>query len=178
MAIQIVFETHSTSVDNERGIASGWSDPPLSPLGRRQAEALGTRRRRDGIQAVFASDLRRAAETAQIAFGTTGLPIFHDWRLRECNYGDLNGGATSVLHGGRAEYLAAPHPNGESWRQAVTRIERFLVDLPRWWAGGRVLVVGHIATRWGFEHWLNGVALEDLCATEFVWQPGWEYRLP
>lgn len=41
MTLEIVFETHSTSVDNERRIASGWLDPELSETGRQQAQRLG-----------------------------------------------------------------------------------------------------------------------------------------
>lgn len=40
-----------------------------------------------------------------------------------------------------------------------------------------VLVIGHVATRWGLDHLINGVPLEDLAARDFAWQQGWEYRL-
>ena len=53
MGIQIVFETHSISEDNEHGIATGWHDGQLSERGRILAGELGVRRRHDGIQAVF-----------------------------------------------------------------------------------------------------------------------------
>jgi broad specificity phosphatase PhoE len=82
----IVFETHSITEDNERGIATGWHPGRLSDAGRVLARELGDRRRRDGIELVFSSDLRRAVETAEIAFGATSIPILHDWRLRGCNY--------------------------------------------------------------------------------------------
>lgn len=41
-----------------------------------------------------------------------------------------------------------------------------------------MLVIGHVATRWGFDHLLDGVALEDLIAANFGWREGWEYRVP
>jgi 2,3-bisphosphoglycerate-dependent phosphoglycerate mutase len=90
LSIKIVFETHSISNDNERGIATGWFDGRLSEDGLRLAEELGVRRRHDNVAAVFTSDLRRAVETVEIAFAGSGLPIHGDWRLRECNYGRLN----------------------------------------------------------------------------------------
>jgi broad specificity phosphatase PhoE len=65
MSIEIVFETHSLSEDNERGIATGWLPWPPA-RGRDNAAEMGRRRRDDGIGAVFTSDLRRAAETAEI----------------------------------------------------------------------------------------------------------------
>ena len=175
MGTTIVFETHATSEDNEAGVAAGWHHGRLSALGREQAAALGRRRRADGIDAVFASDLRRAVETAEVAFGDTGVPILLDWRLRECDYGALNGAPRGVVHGDRARYLDAAYPGGESWRAAVARVGRFLDDLPQWWSGARVLVIGHIATRWAFEHRLNGVALEDLAPEGAAWRPGWVY---
>ncbi|MCU0694002.1 MAG: histidine phosphatase family protein [Polyangiaceae bacterium] len=175
--IQIVFETHATSEDNEAGIASGWHASRLSDLGRAQARELGERRRLDSIQAVFTSDLCRAIETAEIAFGATPMPLFIDWRLRECDYGDLNGAPRNAVHRSRRDHLDTPHPGGESWRQAVARVGRFLGDLPLHWEGARVLIIGHIATRWAFEHYLNGVSLVALAEETFVWQEGWEYRL-
>ena len=47
MAIELVFETHSTTVDNEEGRATGWQPGRLSEQGRAQARQLGQRRRRD-----------------------------------------------------------------------------------------------------------------------------------
>jgi broad specificity phosphatase PhoE len=179
VAIQLVYETHSISEDNDRGIATGWLPGRLSPRGIEGARALGQRRADDGIDAVFSSDLRRAAETAAVAFETTTIPILHDWRLRECDYGEWNGRPADEVHGGhRRAYLDRPYPSGESWRQAVARVERFLDDLPMRWAGCRVVVIGHAATWLALEHLLNGVALEDVVDAPFTWQEGWEYEVP
>lgn len=78
MGIEVVFETHSTSEDNERSVASGWAHSRLSESGREQARRLGERRRNDGLAAVFVSDLRRAVETAEIAFADIDLPVLLD----------------------------------------------------------------------------------------------------
>ena len=66
-SIAIVFETHSTTTDNERWIATGWLDGRLSLAGKRQAKELAERRAAEEIAAVFTSDLGRAVETAQLA---------------------------------------------------------------------------------------------------------------
>jgi broad specificity phosphatase PhoE len=175
MGIQIVFETHSVSEDNEHGIATGWRHGRLSDKGRLIAKELGERRRNDKIQAIFTSDLWRAVETVEIAFGDTAIPIFHDWRLRECDYGEQNGMPRAELHRTRRAHLKDPYPAGESWRQAAQRVKRFLDDLYLRWEGSRVLVIGHVAPQWAFEHYLNGVPLEDLIEAEFNWRKGWEY---
>lgn len=177
MTIQVVFETHSTTLDNEQGRATGWLPGQLSPQGREQARLLGRRRADDGIAAVFSSGLARAVQTATEAFGRSAIPVLHDWRLRECDYGQQNGMAVAELHARRREHLDRPYPGGESWRQASARVGRFLSDLPLRWQGQRVLVIGHVATRWGLDHFLGGVPLEDLVGEDFAWREGWEYRL-
>jgi broad specificity phosphatase PhoE len=175
--IEVVFETHSTSEDNERGRASGWAHSRLSAIGREQAGRLGDRRRSDHLAMVFSSDLRRAVETAKIALGDSGVPILLDWRLRECDYGDETQAPVSRHHATRCDYLYDPYPNGESWEQAVHRVGRFLEDLSYRWDGTRVLIIGHVATRWALDHLLNGRTLEDLCRADFAWQEGWEYEI-
>jgi 2,3-bisphosphoglycerate-dependent phosphoglycerate mutase len=177
VAIELVFETHSITVDNEQGRATGWRPGQLSDQGRDQARRLGERRRDDGIAAVFSSDLARAVQTASIAFDGSAIPVLLDWRLRECDYGERNGMPAADLHVGRREHLDRPYPGGESWRQAVARVGRFLEDLPLRWDGQRLVIIGHVATRWGLDHYIGGAALEDLIDQGFAWQEGWEYRL-
>lgn len=46
-----------------------------------------------------------------------------------------------------------------------------------WCTSKRVLVIGHVATRYGLDHYLGGVALEELVDADFNWRAGWEYTL-
>jgi broad specificity phosphatase PhoE len=78
--VELVFETHALTTDNERGIATGWLGGSLSARGRGLAAELGTRRRNDRIDEVLCSDLARAVETSEIAFGGTPLRVTLDWR--------------------------------------------------------------------------------------------------
>ncbi|MGI8418478.1 MAG: histidine phosphatase family protein [Nakamurella sp.] len=177
MSTSIVFETHSITEDNERGVATGWLPGRLSDVGRELAGELGVRRRDDGLAAVFTSDLRRAVDTTSLAFPSAELPVLADWRLRECDFGLLNGATREDVHGARGRWLDSPYPGGESWRQAVQRVSGFLHDVGTRWDGARILVVGHVATRWALDHQLGGVPLEELVDEDFSWQPGWEYQL-
>ena len=175
MSVEVVFETHSTSEDNENGIATGWLPGRLSATGREHARELGERRRDDGLSVVFTSDLGRAVETAKIAFGGSSLPIVADGRLRECNYGELNG--TPEPLNDRAAHIDFPYPGGESWRQAAQRVAGFFEELRRERNGERVLVIGHSATWLGLEVVGHDRELEHLVGAPLTWQPGWEYLL-
>ena len=175
--IELVFETHATSTDNERGVATGWLEGALSVRGREQARELGARRRNDRIDAVFTSDLGRAVETAEIAFADSGIPIYRDARLRECNYGALNGLPADLVTAERAKHVDAPFTDGESYADTVERMRSFLYDLAHAWDGHRVLLIGHSATRWALDHLLRGVPLAELVEAPFDWQEGWEYVL-
>ena len=174
--VEIVFETHAPSEDNERGIASGWLDPDLSVRGRKLAEQLGLRRRDTGIAAAFTSDLRRAVATATIALTDSNIPLHVDPRLRECNYGRLNGARVDDLSP-RSRYVDTRFPGGESYRDVVARVGEFVRELVPF-EGRRILIVGHSATRWALEHLLNGVPLERLVDARDPWQEGWIYRTP
>jgi broad specificity phosphatase PhoE len=174
MPVEILFETHSISEDNERGVATGWLPGRLSERGRNLARELGARRRDDGLVAVFTSDLARAVETAAIAFEGSQLPIRADSRLRECDYGDLNGAPVERL-APRSRFIATPFPAGESYRQVADRVRSFVGDLVPF-DGRRILVIGHSATRWALDHLLAGRALEELVDAPFDWRPGWRYR--
>jgi len=179
MVIELVYETHSTTIDNETGIATGWLEGTLSERGRIQAAELGERRRDDGLAAAFTSDLGRAIETAEIAFAGSELPIHHDSRLRECNYGELNGAPVAEIdEAGRLRRIDEPFPGGESYRQVVERTRSFLNDLFPERDGSRILLIAHSANRWALQHLLLGAPLEQVVGAPFEWQEGWEYALP
>jgi broad specificity phosphatase PhoE len=175
--VEIVYETHSTTTDNENGIATGWLGGRLSVEGRRQAAELGERRRNDGIAAAFVSDLARAQETAEIALGGSGMPLFQDARLRECDYGELNGMPVARLATERGRHIEEPWPGGESYRQVVDRTREFLRDLAGSWQGRRVLLISHSANRWALQHLLAGADLGDLVDAPFNWRDGWLFEV-
>src|SRR5258708_23721880 len=87
MPVSVVFETHSITVDNERGVATGWLPGELSERGRDLSRELGRRRADDGIAAVLCSDLARAVQTARIAFADSPVPVLLEGRLREGCFG-------------------------------------------------------------------------------------------
>jgi broad specificity phosphatase PhoE len=176
LGIALVYETHSTTIDNERGVATGWLPGELSDLGRRQARDLGRRRRDDGIDLVLTSDLARAVQTAAIAFDGTSTPVMADSRLRECDYGLLTGKDTSHIRSA-ISFLDERFPRGESYRDVAARTADLLSDLAGRTDVHRVLIVAHSAQRWVLRALLGGEDLPDVLTGPDHWRPGWEYRL-
>jgi len=175
-SVEIVFETHGTTVDNEAGVASGWNDAKLSKRGIREARELGARRADEHFDTVFCSDLSRSYATAEIAFGDR-VPIIRDERLRECDYGKLNGQPGAVVKPQNVEHITKPFPGGESYLQTTARMKRFLDELLHSYNHRRVMVIGHRATQYALEHLTRNVPLEEAVAAAWEWQPGWTYRL-
>lgn len=172
----IIFEAHGTTFDNEAHLSSGWNDVALSPLGEQQSIEMGERYKDDHFDAVFVSDLQRAIRSAEIGFGKK-WPIIVDSRLRECNYGDFTQHTSEEVDAQKIQRISAPFPNGESYIDTTVRMKSFLDDLKRDYEGKRVMIIGHRATQYGIENYINGVSLEKLVSTKFKWQPGWEYKV-
>ncbi|MGW6201431.1 histidine phosphatase family protein [Kribbella sp. NPDC055110] len=171
--MKLIYETHATTIDNEQGVATGWLPGELSAAGREQARELGDRRR--GVDVVFSSDLRRAVQTVELS-GLT-VPHFQDWRLRECNYGELNGAPRDAL-APRVERVHTPFPGGQSYADVAELTRSFLADLKRWYDAATVLVVAHSANRWALDHLVgSGAPLAELIEEPFDWRPGWVYGL-
>jgi broad specificity phosphatase PhoE/GNAT superfamily N-acetyltransferase len=177
MVVQIVYETHATTVDNENGVATGWLPGELSATGRDNARDLGRRRRDDGIDLVVTSDLARAVHTVEIAFAGSDVPVSTDPRLREVDYGELNGAPVEVVHPQRRARVDTPFPGGQSYRAVTTGVRRLLDELMRDRDGQRVLLVGHAATRFALDHLLTGRPLETVVVAPFAWREGWTYDL-
>jgi probable phosphoglycerate mutase len=72
--------------------ASDSADPPLSELGRRQAGALADRVGGRRFDAIYASHLARAVETASALASERGQPVVEDEDLREVELGEWSNG--------------------------------------------------------------------------------------
>jgi alpha-ribazole phosphatase/probable phosphoglycerate mutase len=175
--MRLIYETHSSSTDNEIGVASGHNDPDLSATGERQAAELAERRTGEEIAAVYCSDLLRARRTAQIAFGDRRVPIITDARLRECDFGNMNGDAAEQVRAVSARHVTEPFPGGESYTDVVRRVRLFLQDASGQHGSATVLVIAHRAPHHALEHLLNDRDLAAVVNGDWQWQPGWVYEL-
>lgn len=96
---------------------------PLSARGEVQASRLARRLASEGIVHILASDLARAARTAEHLQRETGAPLSFEPLLHERNFGDLRGTPYSEL---TVDPFAPGYtpPNGESWEVFHARVDR------------------------------------------------------
>lgn len=139
---RLLLVRHGESEWNALGKWQGWSDPPLSSLGRLQAKvaagAVGS------VGAVVASDLRRASETAEIVAGELGVgPVVVDAALRERAAGPWEGHTRAEIEDRWPGWLASgERPEGyESDEHVLDRVLPALAALEA--VGESVLAVTH-----------------------------------
>lgn len=177
MAITITYFVHGTTTDNERGLSTGWAPGELSELGKKQAKELGRIVGDKKFDAVFCSDLKRAVDSAELAFGGK-YAIIQDKRLRECDYGDLT---QTPDKEDEDEYIDKPFPHGESYKDVERRIAKFLAFLKDSYKGKRVAIVAHQAPQLAFDVLVKGKTWKQAIAQDWrktkSWQPGWDYIL-
>ena len=142
---------HGETEWNALGRYQGYLNSDLTERGIRQAEALATGLEGRGIGAIYSSDLKRAAATAQHAANILGLEVEIDSRLRERNLG--------ILQGNTRKEFAATHPEvfdkyrnggpdyavpgGESERQFYDRVVGATQDILTRHCGATILIVCH-----------------------------------
>jgi len=177
--LTLFYSPHSTSVDNEAGRASGHADVPLSQLGRQQARELGQHYAAEALDAVFCSDLQRAATTAEIAFSGRVLPLVLDARLRECDYGDMTQYPVARIDEEFPQRIREPFPHGQSVLMVVQGVGTFLRDVLSEYTGKTIVVIGHRATRYALEYWCGDMSLEEIVHAHWEWRdiPIWRYEL-
>jgi broad specificity phosphatase PhoE len=126
---------HGETDWNAEGRLQGHTDRPLNDFGRRQAAALAERLADDGVDAVYASDLARARETAEILADRLGLPVVTDPDLRERNWGNWEGLTGSERD--RVEYA------GEEREAHGERVIRAVRRIAEQHPGERIVIVTH-----------------------------------
>jgi broad specificity phosphatase PhoE len=169
---------HGESTWNTLGLAQGRGDrAELTSRGQRQAAEAAMRFGGHHVRALYASDLRRALQTAASFSGVLRLPVFADSRLRERSLGVLEGTpavaidpALTGLADGRVTDPDARPAGGESVRDLYQRAAGFAEELAAARdeddQAGDVVVVAHGGTLRVLEAYLTGVPVEQM-----AWPP-------
>ncbi len=153
-------------------------DIPLSPLGEKQAQALGRWLKAQAHDqqptVIFSSSYLRAQQTAQHllqAAEMTSLEIITDERLREREFGTIDRltkkgitakfplEAESYAHLGKFYYRP---PGGESWCDVILRLRNFHESLIQTHPGHRVMIICHAVVVLCYRYLLEKMTEADI----------------
>ncbi len=152
---ELLLVRHGASADAVEGeafeLVEGQGDPPLSEVGRHQAERVALRLVADPFDGIYVSTLRRTAETAAALVERTGIHPVVDADLREVFLGEWEGGHLrqkavdrdpmfeQVLREERWDVV----PGAESREVFGGRLRRAIERIADAHPGGRVIVFSH-----------------------------------
>lgn len=179
MSVKVIYFVHGTTTDNASKLCSGWKEAMLNDLGKEQALNLGnvSRERGDKFDVIITSDLKRAIESSNLAF--PDYEKITDSRLRECNYGDLDGEHKSLVI--YEEHISDKFPNGESLKDVENRMRDFVSYLKENYDEKTVGIVAHRAPQLALEVITKGITWEEAIQRDWRktgdWQPGWYYDI-
>lgn len=173
--MKVMYFVHGTTFDNATGKCSGWKQVELNDLGKERAIKLGKMQKNQAFDIIFTSDLIRAIDSANLAF--PNIEHIQDKRLRECNYGDLDGQDKSLVI--YEEHINNPFPNGESLKDVEKRVHEFIEFLKENYKDKKVAIIAHRAPQLAFEVLTKNISWEEANKNDWrktkAWQPGWEY---
>jgi 2,3-bisphosphoglycerate-dependent phosphoglycerate mutase len=142
---------HGQSAGNAEGRFGGHGPTPLSPLGERQAEITAKALAKEGVTAIFSSDLDRALQTANPLGQLLNIPVTATKAFRERHVGVLEGLTFDESKENHPkDYYALVNRNvhhvitkGESYRHLLKRATNELWDILRDHQGGRIAIYSH-----------------------------------
>ena len=177
MKTELIYFVHGTTYDNASKRCSGWKQVELNELGKEQALNLGNVNKDIKFDVIFTSDLIRAIDSANIAF--PNVKKIQDKRLRECNYGDLDGEDKNLIV--YEDHIDVPFPNGESLKDVEARLRDFCNYLLENYDGKTIALVAHKAPQLPLEVITKNVSWEYAIENDWrktkAWQPGWRYEI-
>ena len=152
--VRLLCVRHGETVWNAAGRFQGHTDIPLSPRGQQQAAALARVLARETVRAVYASDLLRTRETAQVLAASLGIPVQHSADWREIAFGAWEGLTEGEIQqrdaqafmAWRADPMHLAPPGGETLQQVSDRLSAALTSLISAGQGHTAVLVAHGGT--------------------------------
>lgn len=164
-----IFMRHGQAENNTRHLLNSWPEPEklsLTLKGRVQVEKTARILKKEKIDLIFASDITRTKQTAEMVKEITGFKekIFFDARLREFDFGDFNGKkyeAYQPYYSSRLEKFTKKTPHGENHTDLRKRLFEFLVETEKKYKNKTILVITHDGPVYMLHSIISGWSTED-----------------
>ena len=149
--LRLILARHGETDWNVQQRYQGETDVPLNETGCQQAAALARCLADTDLDAIYASDLQRAAKTAQAIAKPHGQRVLLEPRLREMSFGTWSGLTFDEIREREADKLTAwladpmrvAPPEGETLAEVTARVRSTLEDILCAHPQGTVLWVAH-----------------------------------
>lgn len=166
----IYFFRHGETNWNVKKIIGGQSkDAPIffTENGFKEISYLNKIIKEKNIEAIFASDTKRARETAMIANGGFRIPITFHKELRSLNMGKYEGFLFKEFIK-QSEIIEVfknydkPVPGGESVNQLIDRVNTFLTNIVYRYPYKKMAIIAHNATISNIKAFISGEDYIDI----------------
>lgn len=142
-------------------VVQGWRDIPLDNTGKVQAKKLGKFFKDAGVEEIYASDLKRAKQTADIAARECGASVKADRSYRPWNLGSFAGHSSADVIPKLTPYMTTkadePVDGGESFNEYKGRFVPALEKLLKQADGGKTIaLVTHSRNVELAQGWIGG----------------------
>ncbi len=157
---------HGEALSNVNQVCSSWPETfenPLTEHGKEMATAAAKTLQDKNIDLIFASDVLRAKQTAEIVGKALGIQPTFDKRLREIGFGVLNGHPITDLDinfSDETRRINHCMPEGETYMQVLKRAYDFLKETDKKYQGKNILIVSHEGPLWMLEAKVQGMSLK------------------
>ncbi len=159
---------HGESIANRKKIISCWPEiipSPLTKKGREQIKTQAKKLKTKKIDLIFASDLLRTRQTAEIAAKGLKIKPRYDKRLREYNVGVFNGKPVRKVRElfpvGVIRFKNKP-PKGETYKDVQKRMDNFLKEIDKKYSGKNILIISHEASLTLLEGEVRGLSDQEI----------------
>jgi len=157
---------HGEALSNKKGIISCLPEKfhnPLSLKGKRQIKTVVPRLKKEKIDLIFSSSVLRAGQTAEIIAKELKIKPKYDKRLKEYNFGILNGKPIEEFRkilNPKKRFENKPS-KGETFVEIKERMSNFLKDIDKKYSNKNILIISHEAPITQLEAKIKGVSNQE-----------------
>lgn len=156
---------HGEALSNIKKVASSWPETfenPITDKGREQIKKAAKDLINKNIDLIFASDLLRTRQTAEIIGREIKIEPKFDERLREIIFGVLNGRPIDLWYAYQEKNRVSDGPeNSENYEKVTKRVEDFLKDVDKRYRNKNILIVSHECPLTLLEWKIKGISVDE-----------------
>jgi alpha-ribazole phosphatase/probable phosphoglycerate mutase len=144
--MKLLLIRHGETKENRLGLIIGQNPGHLSTTGKQSLVNLKKSIDLLHIDVVYSSDLKRCVDSAKLLFTGRNVDIKLESRLREINFGDLQGKPFSALKGDYLHDIGRKFPGGESNEEFIKRTIDAVNDIVKSKSAKDIVIICHSGT--------------------------------